>query len=105
MGDFEQCEAVFLGLSHPHPCGTLFQIIAVLVRRKEYRAHNAAICMMMRRSRKYNNALATEGGGVGQAVVGKRKNVGNVGNRVCRITTDMRTTQGQAAFGHNICGG
>jgi hypothetical protein len=24
-----------LGLSRPHPCGTLFQTIAVLVRRKE----------------------------------------------------------------------
>jgi hypothetical protein len=34
---------VYLGLSRPHPCGTLLQIVAVPVRRKEERAHNAAI--------------------------------------------------------------
>jgi hypothetical protein len=27
---------------------------------------------------------------------------GNARNRVCRLTTEMRTTQGQAAFGHNV---
>jgi hypothetical protein len=27
---------------------------------------------------------------------------GNARNRVCRLRTDMRTTQGQAAFGHNV---
>jgi hypothetical protein len=39
-----------------------------------------------------------EGGGVTHAAVG-----GGVRNRVRRlITTDMRTTQGQDAFGHNV---
>jgi hypothetical protein len=27
---------------------------------------------------------------------------GNARNRVCRLTTDMRITQGQDAFGHNV---
>jgi hypothetical protein len=27
---------------------------------------------------------------------------GNARNRVCRLTTDMYTTHGQAAFGHNV---
>jgi hypothetical protein len=26
----------------------------------------------------------------------------NARNRACRLTTDMRTSQGQAAFGHNV---
>ena len=50
----------------------------------------------MRWSRKYN-AYAPEGGGVGHAAAG-----GNARNRVCRLSTDTHTTQGQAAFGHDV---
>jgi hypothetical protein len=32
---------------------------------------------------------------------GRRRRAGG-GCRVCRLTTDMRTTQGQVVFGHNI---
>jgi hypothetical protein len=31
-----------------------------------------------------------------------RRRGGNARNRVCRLTTDIRTTQGQSDFGHNV---
>jgi hypothetical protein len=90
---------VYLGLSRKHPCGTLFQTIAVLVRHLDEKSNgrttpqyecwcNGRASILHRRGREEV---------LGRPMWGKRTK-----SRMCLLNTDMRTIQGQAAFGHNV---
>jgi hypothetical protein len=52
--------------------------------------------MIVQRPRQYG-AHVGDGGGCWAGRCG-----GNARNNVCRLATDIRTTQGQVSFGHNV---